>query len=174
MAGLLIGGPALAGDDGLNSLLALAEQGVSAAQFDLGNRYLEGNGVQRSQFEALHWFRLAAEQENINAQYNLAVMYLNGMGVVEDTEQAIRWFHRAAENGDPAAQYNLGVFYANAVHGLQQDLKRAWMWFSLAGAAGMQNASANAVLLQEFLGEAELMEAQRMAQEQIERIREQR
>lgn len=36
----------------------------------------------------------------------------------------------------------------------------------------MQNAAANAVLLQEFLGEANLVKAQQMAREQLTRIQE--
>ncbi len=40
-----------------------AEAGDSAAQFDMGNRYLAGDGVVADEFEAARWFRLAAEQD---------------------------------------------------------------------------------------------------------------
>lgn len=156
----------------LEALAEKAESGDSAAQFDLGSRYLYGEGVEQSNFEALHWFRLAAEQDNHNAQYNLAVMYLNGIGVVANTEEALRWFEAAANNGDGMAQYNLGVFHANGVYGLDQDILRAWMWFTLAGSGGLQNAASNAVLLQEFLSAEQIERGQAMVRQQILRIQE--
>jgi len=174
-AALLLGAPVHGATDEAAALAALnesAEAGSSTAQFDLGTRYLYGEGVAQSNFEALHWFRLAAEQDNHNAQYNLAVMYLNGIGVVENTEEALRWFEAAANNGDGMAQYNLGVFYANGVYGLDQDIQRAWMWFTLAGSGGLENAASNAVLLQEFLNADQLSQAQEMARRQILRIQE--
>ncbi len=159
-----------AGADEILALTQQAREGNSASQFELANRYLSGNGVAQSQFDALHWFREAAANGNHNAQYNLAVMYLNGMGVVENTEEALRWFRAAADNGDATSQYNLGVFYANGVYGLDQDIQQAWIWFTLAGAGGISGAASNAVLLQEFMSAEQIRVAQDMAREQINLI----
>lgn len=146
--------PAMADDAQEASLAALttqAENGNAAAQFTLGNRYLNGEDVKQDNFEALRWFTLAAESDNANAQYNIAVMYLNGLGVVKDPAQAVTWFVRAAENGDPPSQYTLAVMLFNGQLGVPQDVPQAYKWFTLAGAAGHKTAAANAVLVQELL-----------------------
>ena len=74
----------------LPTLQASAQGGDSAAQFDLGNRFLYGTGVIADEFEAARWFRLAADQGNNNAQYNLGVMYMQGTGVLADMNEALR------------------------------------------------------------------------------------
>lgn len=135
----------------INELISIGASGDSAAQFELGNRYLNGTGVTQDNFEALRWFALAAEKENPNAQYNIAVMYLNGIGVVKDPQQAIHWFLRAANNGDTPSQFTLGVALFNGQLGVPQNTAEAYKWFTLAGAAGHQAAAANAVLIQEML-----------------------
>ena len=49
-----------------------ANQGLSGAQFYLGNMYLDGIGVTKDYKIALSWFKKAAEQGYVKAQYNLA------------------------------------------------------------------------------------------------------
>lgn len=145
-----LSGSVRASDD-LTALKTQAEAGSVTAQFDLGNRYLEGDGVEQDNFEALRWFTLAAENGNGNAQYNIAVMYLNGIGVVRDPEQAVAWFVKAAENGDSPSQFTLGVLLFNGQLGLTENIPEAYKWFLLAGASGYQTGAANAVLVQELL-----------------------
>lgn len=155
-------------DQALASLSAQAEQGDAAAQFDLGNRYLKGNGVEQDNFEALRWFKLAADAGNVNAQYNIAVMYLNGIGVIQDGPEAVQWFLAAAENGDAQSQFTLGILLFNGQLGVPQNVPEAYKWFTLAGAAGHQSAAANAVLIQEMLPANEVMARQAEAQAWIE------
>ncbi|MDO9795484.1 SEL1-like repeat protein, partial [Glaesserella parasuis] len=40
----------------------LAEQGYSAAQFNLGNMYSQGQGVRQDYHQAVKWYQKAAEQ----------------------------------------------------------------------------------------------------------------
>jgi TPR repeat protein len=161
-AGISIGSQAQAPTE-LTQLMRAGENGDAAAQFDLGNRFLNGTGVEQDNFEALRWFTLAAEQENRNAQYNIAVMYLNGIGVIKDAEQAIAWFLRAAENGDPPSQFTLGIALFNGQLGVPQNTAEAYKWFTLAGAAGHQSAAANAVLVQELLPPEDVIAMQEAA-----------
>jgi len=56
----------------------LAEQGVAAAQFNLGIMYDIGDGVLQNYKTAVKWYTLAAEQEFALAQYNLGAMYDKG------------------------------------------------------------------------------------------------
>jgi TPR repeat protein len=153
----------------LIELLSRAEAGGSAAQFELGNRYLYGTDVELDNFAAAKWFRQAADQGNHNAQYNLGVMALNGIGVITDFDEALRWFHLAAEHADTTAQFTLGVIYANG-RGVAQDLTQAHMWFTVAAAGGEKSAAVNAVLLQEILSVEQLEKSQSDAKVLIEKF----
>ena len=157
-----------AGDNALSALSSLAGQGDAEAQFELGNRYLQGEGVDQDNFEALRWFKLAADSGNVNAQYNIAVMYLNGIGVIKDSAEAVQWFVTAAENGDAQSQFTLAVLLFNGQLGVPQNVPEAYKWFTLAGAAGHQAAAANAVLVQEMLPESEVITRQAEAQAWIQ------
>lgn len=156
------------GSDELSDLLSAAEAGSAAAQFGLGTRYLNGDGVDQDNFEALRWFTLAAEQNNSNAQYNIAVMYLNGIGVIKDGPQAIEWFLRAANNGDVSSQFTLGIILFNGQLDVPQNTAEAYKWFTLAGAGGHQSAAANAVLVQELLPADQVVAMQTAARAWIE------
>jgi TPR repeat protein len=56
------------------------DQGIAAAQNNLGEMYQSGRGVpQRSDTEALKWYRLAADQGYARAQYDLGILYEVGL-----------------------------------------------------------------------------------------------
>ena len=152
----------------LKTLMEDAEDGEVAAQFELGNRYLSGDGVEADNFEAARWFRMAADQGDNNAQYNLGVMYMQGTGVIADLDQAIEWFRKAAEQGDPPAQFTMATLYANG-KGVPRDPVLAHMWFTIAASAGHRAAQANVVLFQEMLSDLQISEGQRMARDWIEK-----
>ena len=63
---------------------------------DLGYLYRQGRGVARDFDQALHWFRLAAEQSYSYAEFNLGQMYEHGWGVERDLSEAVNWYRRAA------------------------------------------------------------------------------
>ena len=65
----------------LAQLRALAEQGNAVAQYNLGFRYANGDGVPQDNAEAERWYRLAAYQGHADAQYSLGLMYQLGYGV---------------------------------------------------------------------------------------------
>ena len=54
---------------------AAAEQGLAAAQSNLGGSYITGKGVTQDRREAVRWWRAAAEQGLAGAQYNLGTAY---------------------------------------------------------------------------------------------------
>jgi len=89
--------------DNVDTLRHLAEQGDSAAQFDLGLRYADGDHVKQDYGEAAHWFELAADRGEVKAQSILAGYYWHGMGVPEDLSKAYFWAILAQANGDEAA-----------------------------------------------------------------------
>jgi TPR repeat protein len=72
-----------------------------------------GNGVRRDPYEAVRWFRKAAEKGQPWGQVLLAGMYLMGRGVeCADETKAIAWIKRAAEQGHAGAQFDLGCHYS--------------------------------------------------------------
>lgn len=77
--------------------LRAAEQGVVAAQYNLGQMYRNGQGVRKDYAEAVKWYRKAAEQKYGAAQHNLGGMYSYGLGVRQDYVEAVKWYRKAAE-----------------------------------------------------------------------------
>ena len=62
----------------IDELLARAEHGDAAAQFNLGRLYVTGTGVRQDDAEAVRWYRLAADQGHAGAQHNLGLKYDTG------------------------------------------------------------------------------------------------
>jgi len=72
------------------------DQGYAAAQYNLGQAYNLGNGVEKDPAEAARWWEKAAEQGLAKAQYNLGLAYLDGTGVQKDNAEAYFWIALAA------------------------------------------------------------------------------
>jgi TPR repeat protein len=76
---------------------------VGSAQFNLGDMYREGEGVEKDPNMAVKWYRKAAEGEGgdpiliSKALNNLGVMYDTGDGVEQDHEEAAAMFQKAEE-----------------------------------------------------------------------------
>ncbi len=115
-------------------LRPLALQGNAVAQFDLGLLYETGRGVPQNYFEAIKWYRLAADQGNALAQFSLGAMYTNGLGVAQDFSTAAKWYLLSAEQGYTWAQFYVGFFAANG-QGIPKNVVLAHMWLSLAAAS---------------------------------------
>ena len=76
-----------------------AQAGSAAAQFDLGKRYIDGDGVVSDDAEAVRWFRRAATQGHVGAQHSLALCLAEGRGAPRNTSDAVQWLRRAANKG---------------------------------------------------------------------------
>ncbi|MBK9575043.1 MAG: sel1 repeat family protein [Rhodoferax sp.] len=140
---------------------SLALQNNAKAQYNLGNMYEHGQGVERDMKEAVKWYRLAAGQGLAHAQYSLGLLFetqglpgvpdvvLGGLkaaeidfGVPQDYKVAMRWYRLAADQGFAPAESNLGGMYAKG-QGVAPDYKEAVKWFRFAAdkgyPLGMQN-----------------------------------
>ena len=120
-------------------LRSLATEGDAVAQYNLGEKYADGEGVPQDAAEAVTWFRRAADQGHGSAQYSLGWMYANGEGVPQDDAEAVRWYRRAADQGNNKAQFSLGQMYVNG-RGVPQDNGEALRWFRLAADQGYGSA----------------------------------
>ncbi len=107
-----------------------AEAGDAEAQYELGNRYLNGAGGAKDPVEAAKWFRKAAEQGNGPASYELGLMYREGAGVPRDGDQAVKWLRVACAAQLPAAQYELARML---------DRASPRQWQELIGGASPKN-----------------------------------
>ena len=94
----------------ISSILAPASATTDAVtQFNLGERYDKGEGVDVDKVKAVECYKKAADQGHAVAQFNLAVMYDKGEGVEEDKAKAFEWYQKAAEQEFVKAQFNLAV-----------------------------------------------------------------
>ena len=119
----------------IERLRRAAEQGDAVGQYNLGNRYFIGLGVEQDKAEAVKWYRKAAEQGHATAQINLGGCYYDGEGVEQDKEEAVKWYRKAAEQGDVIAQIKLGYCYQNG-EGVEQDKEEAVKWCRKAAEQG--------------------------------------
>ena len=144
----------------IEKLTADAEAGDPRAQFELGLRYAEGEGVKKNNKEAAKWMMRAAEQGLPPAQYRMGVMYERGLGVPRDMKQAKVWYERSANAGNRKAMYNLAVLLADGSTG-KPDYKNAAKWFLAAAELGLKDSQFNiAILYERGLGvEVNLIEA---------------
>jgi len=101
--------------------------------------YYRGDGVEKSEAEAVRWLRPAAEQGFAGAQSLIGYAYASGGGVAKDEAEAVLWYRRAGAQGDVEAQNNLGVMYANGL-GVQKDEVEAVRWYRKAAEQGYAQA----------------------------------
>ena len=84
----------------LPALVAAAEADPRAA-FDLGIRYMRGDGIAQNSWQALEWMRNAGERGDLRAQKALGRLYLTGLEEMgADYNEAQRWLSMAAARGD--------------------------------------------------------------------------
>ncbi|MBQ2152767.1 MAG: protein kinase [Clostridia bacterium] len=88
----------------LQSLIRNAEQGDADAQCNLGNRYYNGEGVERDYRKAVYWYTKAAEQGNAVAQCGLCICFYFGSGIEKDLSSAVYWYEKAAAQGQEEAK----------------------------------------------------------------------
>lgn len=87
-------------NDGTSSDAAENPEGPESAdeQYELGNAYFHGNGREKNCYEAVKWWRRAAEQGHAGAQYSLGFFGCEqGLGAEKDDAAAAMWYRKAAE-----------------------------------------------------------------------------
>jgi len=108
-----------------------AAQGVSSAEFQMGQLYDFGFGVAQDDRLALDWYRKAAGHGSAAAERSIGDFYAKGRAVTTDPVEAARWYRRGADGDDLRAQYQLGQMYFDGT-GLTRDYEAAYLWFTVA------------------------------------------
>lgn len=73
-------------------------------EYEYGEKYYFGYGVNADDRTALDWYLKAAKKGNSGAEYKLGWMYEQGKGVTPIYEMALRWYRKAAAHGNKDAQ----------------------------------------------------------------------
>ncbi|WP_185829243.1 SPOR domain-containing protein [Sphingomonas ginkgonis] len=113
----------------------LADKGDADAQFNLGQAYKLGRGVQLDLAAAQGWFERSARQGHADAQTSLGLMlFQNGNRIA-----GMRWLKTAAEGGEARAMLVYGTALFNG-DGVPQDQILAYAFVSRAAAQGLAPA----------------------------------
>lgn len=80
--------------------------------FELGIKYLRGDGIECDLVKAAQHFRDAAAAGNPRAKFNLGLMYLKGSGVEYDCDEALKWLREAARAGHHGARLALAQYFS--------------------------------------------------------------
>jgi localization factor PodJL len=128
------------------SLRAAAGRGEAPAQYEVAQRFAEGQGVPQNFTEAAQWFERAARQGLVLAQFRLGGLYEKGLGVRKDLEAARRYYVLAGEAGNGKALHNLAVLHAEGIDG-KPDYATAAKWFRKAADYGIADSQYNLAIL---------------------------
>lgn len=109
--------------------------GDADAQYNLGNCYYTGNGVNKDLRRAAYWYQKSAIQGNEWAMGSIGYCYANGEGVELNYTQAVEWWKKSANLGNANACNSLGVCYQFG-DGVEKDFDQAFYWFSKATEKG--------------------------------------
>jgi len=96
---------------GAGWLQKAVDGGDIPAAVELGNAYMNAQGVPQDDKQAFNLLTKAAVAGNGAAQVNLGYLYLSGRGVDRDPYQGMVWTVKAAEQGMPGALINIAHAY---------------------------------------------------------------
>lgn len=88
-----------------HELFISADAGDAEAQNELALLFLGSNRPDI----ALHWLRLAANQEHADAMHNLGGLYIKGIGVLKKDNLGLMWLAKAAAFGHVIAEQQLAA-----------------------------------------------------------------
>ena len=105
----------------------------------LGEKYYEGDGVEKNLTLAMKYYTLAADAGDFDAQFALGLMYGNGEGTKVDLEKSFTYHKLAADNGHIYAQFEVGQCYKNG-WGCSENIDEAIKYFELSAKQGYAEA----------------------------------
>lgn len=82
-------------------------------QYELGMRYMTGDGVPKNETKAVEWFQQAARRNNIPAQFELSKAYLEGIGTEKNAKEGDKLLRILLEKEYADALYYEGIRLAN-------------------------------------------------------------
>lgn len=119
-------------------LRGLADQGNPAAEYALGKRYANGDGVKQDYRQAKEWYLLAAEKGHVRAQGKVAAAFWSGKGTAQDYSKAYFWALLAQAGGDetsPAIVMSSAAHLSPAQIAAEQKAAEQWLHSHHIGSA---------------------------------------
>lgn len=111
------------------------------ADFEIGKKFLMGDGVEIDEAKAMEIWKKAAAAGDFDALNGMGYLYEYGKGVKIDLVEAMGYYRKGAESGSPKAQFNLGKLMLGDEKGKDPKLVReAITWYEKAAAAGLVQA----------------------------------
>ena len=104
-------------------------QGNPDAQYNLGNCYYYGEGVEKSFVNAIEWYRKAAYQGLTRAIWSLEMCYCNEKITRQVVVPPAYFYVILANRGDEEAQCNVGNCYYYGEGGVPQSYEQAFYWY---------------------------------------------
>ena len=135
-----------------------AASGDPDAQFNLGQAYRLGRGLEQDTRQAELYYAKAAAQGHLKAADNLGLLLFQG----GQREAAMPYVRSAADRGDPRAQYLLGIAHFNGDL-VEKDWVRAYALLTLANAAGLPQAGPALQQMDDFIPLEQRQQAQPLA-----------
>ena len=107
-----------------------AEEGCDWGMYNLADCYLDGEGVQEDQEQAIAWYQKAYELHGDaagDAANEIGMIYNGQKNYVKEVE----WFKKSAEEGYDWGMYNLADCYRDG-EGVREDQEQAIAWYQKA------------------------------------------
>lgn len=89
-------------------LLVNADAGNADAQNDLAQLFLDADRPDI----ALHWLKLAVDQDHADAMHNLSTLHIKGIGVPKDEAIGLMWLAKAATLGHQLAKAQVTALHS--------------------------------------------------------------
>lgn len=109
--------PAAAPLPDIPKLTARAQAGDAQAQFELGQDYSAGDGVEQNNVTAMIWFRKAADQHHAEAWKRIGDLLARGYGIDNDVDQAVAAYRTAISLGSSEATIELAELFLHGEGG---------------------------------------------------------
>lgn len=101
------GGLVVSEEAAVKWLTQAAHQGNAMAQYNLGDMYYFGFGVEKNVMAAFEWYLAATAKRHPHAHYMIALLQAKGELGQVDESQIRYWLNEGASYGDPSASYVL-------------------------------------------------------------------
>ena len=112
----------------VDELIQKIEKSLQEDPFNEGKHWL----LNSDPAAAVHYFKIAAEQDNVFAIWTLGSIYTEGRYRKKNDEEAFRWFLRGAELGHAKSMYTIAERYYTGTGGAEKDYKQALVWATKA------------------------------------------
>ena len=101
----------------IQRLTTRAQAGDAQAQFELGQAYSSGEGVERNDVTAMSWFRKAADQHHAEAWKRTGDLFIRGDGIDYDMDKAVTAYRTASSLGSSEANIELAELFLHSQGG---------------------------------------------------------